>query len=186
MAEAVGDKEACQGPLITWRWEAYLQAGPGTLLTESGFPRHLVPVNPGEREGGLERTESKNPQDWCCGSPYIDVCLHKGIPCCAEDRAPAEAPLQLRWNVATPSFGTSSNPKSFCTGQAGGKGLCAEDLICHAPFCVYLCLCVYRKIQYLIVCLACSPLISSRDIPKPWLDSLISRKSHNLTAGTQN
>ena len=49
---------------------------------------------------------------------------------------------------------------------------------------MYLCLCVCRKIQYLIVCLACSPLISKRDIPKPWLSSLISHKSHNLTAGT--
>lgn len=75
------------------------------------------------------------------------------------------------------------------------RGLLAQDRLvgkgsvwrawCHVLFCVYLCLCVYRKIQYLIVWLACSPLISKRDVPKPWLGSLISHKSHNLAAGTQ-
>lgn len=108
--------------------------------------------------------------------------LHKCVPCCAEGKAAAENLLQLRWNISIPSSATFSNQRSFSTRQARGKGIWSVWGLNAMPCSV--CICVCRKIQYLIVCLACSPLISKRDIPKPWLGSLISHKSHNLTAGT--
>ena len=95
--------------------------------------------------------------------------------------------MSLLRNISASASGTFSNQLLFGTRWAGGRGICLEDIMpCPALFCVYLRLCVYRKIQSLIACLACSPLISKRDIPKPWLGSLISHKNHSLTAGTQN
>lgn len=111
--------------------------------------------------------------------------LHKGIPCCAEVEAAAEnLLLRICFNYDG-TFQFRHLPHSLTRGLSAqdtlvGKG--SEWRLNAMPCSV--CICVCRKIQYLIVCLACSPLISKRDIPKPWLGSLISHKSYNLTVGT--
>lgn len=62
----------------------------------------------------------------------------------AEGRVAAQNGLQLRRNVPASSRGTFSNQRSFGTRQAGGRGICVEDVMPCPVLCVSVFVCLYK------------------------------------------